>query len=438
MKGLRLGRNALQLCAATMMLAGCGVQNDVQPSTGAPEAMSRSASHLPKLTVVYAFRGGHDGAGPGGALVMDASGAIYGITGGGGEDACYNGCGTVFKLTPSGSGYTERILFRFHGGSNGESPDGGLIVDSAGALYGTTLGGSSGCPPSCGTVYKLAHTKAGYVHDVLYQFKGGSDGYGAYGGLTVDAAGTLYGTTAEGGAYGAGTAYKLTPAISGYKKSTLFSFPTSGDSEPLASLLLGKRGALYGTALFSSVFELTPTSSGYVVRTLHKLSGPPDGSLPYAPVITGPDGAFYGTTYEGGTHHCKYHVGCGTAYKLSPTKSGYSETVFSFANDDGAYPLTALLLAKDGALYGTTTGGGFKCPGREPSYGCGVAFKLEPAGLGFKETVLYKFTDGSDGAVPSSPLIADASGALYGAAGGGGAGRRKCQGGCGLIFKLVP
>jgi uncharacterized repeat protein (TIGR03803 family) len=369
---------------------------------------------------------------------MDASGAIYGVTGGGGTVACYHGCGTVFKLAPSGSAYTEKILFRFLGGSNGESPVGGLIMDSAGTFYGTTLGGSSGCPPSCGTVYKLAPTEAGYIHEVLYQFKGGSDGYGAYGGLTVDSSGALYGTTSEGGANGAGTAYKLTPAKSGYKKSTLFSFPISGDAEPLASLLLGKRGALYGTALFSSVFELTPTSSGYAVRTLHELSGPPDGSLPYAPVVTGPDGAFYGTTYEGGTSHCKYHDGCGTAYKLSPTKSGYSETVFSFANDDGAYPLMALLLAKDGALYGTTTGGGFKCPGREPTYGCGLAFKLEPAGAGFKETVLHKFTGRNDGATPSSPLIADASGALYGAAGAGGAGHRKCQGGCGLIFKLEP
>jgi hypothetical protein len=420
------------------MFAGCGVRNDTQPPIGATEA-ARSASHAPRLTVVYAFRGGHDGAGPEGTLVMDARGAIYGETAGGGGGACYNGCGTVFKLTPSGSSYTERILFRFYGGSNGESPVGGLIMDSAGMFYGTTLGGSSGCPPSCGTVYKLAPTKAGYVHNVLYQFKGGSDGYGAYGGLTVDSSGALYGTTAEGGAHGTGAAYKLTPTSSGYEKSTLFNFTRHHhDAEPLASLLLGKRGALYGTALFSSVFELKPKSSGYVVRILHRLSGPPDGSLPYAPVVTGSDGAFYGTTYEGGTSQCKYHVGCGTAFELSPTKSGYSEKVFSFANDDGAYPLTALFLAKDGALYGTTTGGGFKCPGREPTYGCGVAFKLEPAGSGFEEMVLHKFTGHSDGDGPSSPLISDTSGALYGAAGGGGAGARKCQGGCGLIFRLEP
>jgi len=423
---------------AAAMLASCGLQDETQPPIGAPRTMPRSASHPPRLTVLYAFRGGHDGAGPGGALVMDASGAIYGLAGGGGVTACYHGCGTVFKLTPSRSAYKERILYRFLGGSDGESPDGGLIMDAGGALYGTTVGGSSGCPPSCGTVYSLAPTKAGWVHDVLYRFKGGSDGYGTYGGLTIDSSGALYGTTAEGGAHGAGTAYKLTPTKSGYEKSTLFSFPRSHDAEPVASLLLGKRGALYGTALFSSVFALTPKSSHYVARILHELSGSPDGSLPYANVIPGPDGALYGTTYEGGTSHCKYHTGCGTAFKLSPAKSGYSETVFSFANDDGAYPLTALLLAKGGALYGTTTGGGNKCPGREPTYGCGLAFKLEPAGSGFKETVLYKFTGRADGADPSSPLIADASGALYGAAGTGGPSLRRCQGGCGIIFSLEP
>ncbi|HLY01297.1 MAG TPA: choice-of-anchor tandem repeat GloVer-containing protein [Candidatus Cybelea sp.] len=446
------GRRALTSCLIAAILAGCGGS---QRPIGAPGTMTPAVSstqqptvrlgtsigglsHSSRETVVYAFRGGDDGAGPGGALFMDARGAIYGITGGGGYVACYHGCGTVFKLTPSGSAYKERILYKFTGGADGESPDGGLIMDGAGTLYGTTLGGSSGCPPGCGTIYALTPTKSGYVHNVLYSFKGGSDGYGSYGGLSIDSSGALYGTTAEGGAHNAGTAYKLTPTKSGYEKSTLFSFSPRHDAEPLASLLLGKRGVLYGTALFSSVFELTPKSSHYVVRTLHELSGPPDGSLPYANVITGPGGAFYGTTYEGGTSHCKYHDGCGTAYELSPTKSGYGERVFSFANGDGAYPLTALLLAKDGALYGTTTGGGLKCPGREPTYGCGVAFKLGPAGSGFKETVLHKFTGGSDGDDPSSPLVADASGALYGAAGAGGGGLRKCQGGCGIIFKLAP
>ncbi len=425
------------------MLTSCG---GLQQPIGAPGAMPQSralatrAAHHPVESILYAFHGGNDGAGPGGTLVMDASGAIYGTTGRGGAGMCYYGCGTVFKLTPSGDAYTESVLYRFQGGSDGGSPSpGGLIVDRTGALYGTTLGGASGCPPSCGTVYRLASATSGYVHQVLYRFGGNGDGYGAYGGVIVDSSGALYGTTEYGGAYGAGTAYKLTPTSSGYAKSTLFSFPVSGDAQPVASLRLGKHGVLYGTALFSCVFELTPTSSGYVVRILHALNGSPDGSLPYAPVIAGAGGALYGTTYEGGaTSRCKTHFGCGTVYKLSPKKSGYTETVFSFQHDDGAYPLVALQLGNDGALYGTTSGGGLEtCPGREKTYGCGLVFKLEPAGSGFNETVLHKFSGGSDGAQPSSRLIADASGALYGTTAGGG-GRHGCQGGCGIVFRIKP
>ena len=435
MRALQLGRYAFCVSIAVAILVGCGGS---PPSIGAAGAMpqSRRALHHPIETILYAFQGGNDGAGPDGTLVMDASGAIYGTTALGGDGTCYNGCGTVFKLTPSGSAYTESILYSFQGGSDGGNPSpGGLIEDRTGALYGTTLGGSTGCPPSCGTVYSLAPTDSGYVHHVLYAFKGNADGYGPYGGVIADSSGALYGTTAFGGAYGGGTAYKLTPTSSGYTKSTMFSFSTSGDAEPVAGLTLGKRGALYGTALFSSVFELSPTSSGYALRILHALRNP-GGSLPYAPVIAGSGGALYGTTYEGGaTSRCKTHFGCGTVYELTRKRSGYRETVFSFQHGDGAYPLVALLLGNDGTLYGTTSGGGLvTCPGREKKYGCGLAFKLQPAGSDFNETVLHRFAGGTDGATPSSPLIADGSGALYGTTGGGG-GSSGCQGGCGIVFK---
>ena len=429
-------RDAVSIAAAAVLVVGCsGSQPPINALGATPSDRAIGSQRSGRATILYAFQGGSDGAYPGG-LVMDANGAIYGATSVGGAGTCYGGCGTVFKLTPSGSAYKKRVIYSFQNGSDG-GPASGLIMDPTGALYGTTGPGSSGCTPSCGTVYKLAPTKSGYVFQVLYRFKGGSDGYGPYGGVIADSSGALYGTTFAGGADAGGTAYKLTPRKSSYKKTTLYNFPTSGDAEPVANLLLGKHGTLYGTALFSSVFELTPSSSGYTARILHQLRGSPDGSLPYAPVIAGPHGVLYGTTYEGGaTKRCKTHFGCGTVYELSPTESGYNETVFSFQHRNGAAPLVAVLLGKNGALYGTTSDGGINtCPGRGKTY-CGLAFKLEPTGSGFKEVVLHQFAGGADGAQPSSALIGDTDGALYGSTSfGGGTG---CQGGCGVIFKIVP
>ncbi|HEY2475447.1 MAG TPA: choice-of-anchor tandem repeat GloVer-containing protein [Candidatus Cybelea sp.] len=430
-------RDVLSIGVAAGLLAGCGpsfaLRQAQVPPLGAP-----SGSHHPVETILYAFKGGKDGIGPGGALVMDARGAIYGATSLGGSGNCYNGCGTIFKLTPHGSGYAESIIYRFQGATDGGSPAGGLTVDDAGVLYGTTLGGSSGCPPSCGTVYELLPKKSGWVHTVLYRFAGGSDGYGAYGGVIVDGSGSLYGTTYAGGTQGAGSAYKLTPTKSGYEKSTIFSFGGAHDAHPVATLLFGKDGALYGTAVFSSVFELIPKAQHYNGRIMHILDGS-GGQLPYAPVVPGAGGKFYGTTYEGGvTSRCKSHFGCGTAFELSPAPGGYRETDFKFQHVDGAYPLVALLLGKtNGALYGTTSGGGLEtCPSREPTYGCGIAFELVASGSGFKETILHKFAGGTDGAGPSSALIADAGGSLIGTTGGGGS--AGCSSGCGIVFKITP
>ena len=217
----------------------------------------------------------------------------------------------------------------------------------------------------------------------------------------------------------------------------MFSFSTSGDAEPVAGLTLGKRGALYGTALFSSVFELSPTSSGYVLLILHALRNP-GGSLPYAPVIAGSGGALYGTTYEGGaTSRCKTHFGCGTVYELTRKRSGYRETVFSFQHGDGAYPLVALLLGNDGTLYGTTERRWSRdVPRPRKEIWLRPRFQAPARRFGLQQNgAPSRFAGGTDGATPSSPLIADASGALYGTTGGGG-GSSGCQGGCGIVFKI--
>jgi uncharacterized repeat protein (TIGR03803 family) len=163
-----------------------------------------------KETVLHKFAGGADGSAPGagGGLVRDNAGNLYGTTdGAGGSTVCAGGCGVVFKLAPTG---TETVLHRFRGGADGAHPAAGLVRDSAGNLYGiTTLGGGVGCGgQGCGIVFKLAPTG---TETVLHRFTAGKDGAGPDGGLVRDSAGNLYGTAQDGGAFRLGEIFKLTP-----------------------------------------------------------------------------------------------------------------------------------------------------------------------------------------------------------------------------------
>jgi uncharacterized repeat protein (TIGR03803 family) len=195
-----------------------------------------------KMSVVYAFQGGSDGAGPDGSLLMDKAGNIYGTTSGGGGTDCDNGfgCGTVFKITPGG---TETVLYAFQGGDDGELPQTGVIADGAGNLYGTTAAGGSGAQ---GTVFKV--TPAG-TETVLYAFQGGTDGIEPLAGLIMDKAGNLYGTTGYGGSGckggNCGIAFKLAPDGT---ETVLYAFGNrSSGHHPAAPLLMGKHNVLYGT-----------------------------------------------------------------------------------------------------------------------------------------------------------------------------------------------
>jgi len=391
-------------------------------------------------SVLYAFKGGSDGAQPLSGLVMDAAGVLYGTTYNGGSTACAGGCGTVFKLTPSSSGYTESIIYRFTAQSDGSFPSSSLMIDSSGALYGTTYGEFSGCPPSCGSVFKLTPTSSGYSLQALYTFAAGSDGYNPIGGVVADSSGNLYGTTSTGGTDGAGTVYELQRTSSGYAETTIYQLSLANTAVSEAGLLLGPQGELFGTASQDSVFELRPGHGGYGGRILHKfLGGAGDGKFPSAPLIADGSGALYSTTYGGGKGEgCRPSFGCGTVYKLTPVPHGYTESVIHvFQSADGAYPEAGLLAGGGGALYGTTMGGGRAC-GAEGPGGCGTVFRLRPSGTGYAETVLYKFKGGADGAAPASQLIADGSGALYGTAFVGGISGCSEFGGCGVVFKLSP
>jgi uncharacterized repeat protein (TIGR03803 family) len=337
------------------------------------------------LTTLYSFRGVTDGASPYAGLIMDATGNLYGTTFSGGDLSCNNGygCGTVFELVSTGSGWTQTVLYSFTGllSRDGRNPTAGLVIDATGNLYGTTYyGGTSHgpCRPSgCGVIFKLDATGK---ESIVYTFTGAPDGANPQdnGSLVMDAAGNLYGTTKAGGTSGKGTVFKLDAS--------------------------GKE------------------------TVLHSFAGK-DGANPYAGLIMDAAGNLYGTTFNGGNLSCNKGKGCGVVFKLKPAGGVWNETVLyrfvGLAFEDGRNPTGGLILDGEGNLYGTTYYGG-TAHGCNPS-GCGTVFKLDTTGA---EKVLYGFT-GAGNQNPEAGLVQDSVGNLFGTASGG-------VGGGGTVFELTP
>jgi len=307
-----------------------------------------------KVRVLYSFQGGSDGANPEGMLT-ELNGVFYGTSQYGGAD----GDGTVFSVTPAGK---ERVIYAFKGGNDGATPVLDGLVAVNGKLYGTTnAGGSSSCTHQaivgCGVVFSL--TTSGH-ESVLYRFKGKPDGACPSGSL-IESGGALYGTTNFGGSYDNGSAFKITTDGS---EGVVYSFKGFPDGDmPFGGLtLLG--GTFYGTTTLGgayqgagTVFSLTPSGSESV---LHSFTGAPDGALPYAALI-GVGSTLYGTTELGGSAlpACLGHgiVGCGTIFSI--TTSGTLTQLYRFkGRKDGAYPLAGLVASPKNLLYGTTLAGG--------------------------------------------------------------------------------
>ena len=346
------------------------------------------------FTTIYNFcsqSGCSDGKYPLAGLVQATSGYVYGTTAGGGANggancASYPGCGTVFRIAPSG-GSTFETLYSFcvqSGCTDGANPVGTLVKAASGDLYGTTNAGGANCVVhgGCGTVFKI--TPSGTL-TTLYSFcpqSGCADGAGLEVGLVQATNGDFYGTT-EGGGAGNGTVFRITPSGT---LTMLHSFGGTDGSTPWAGLVQATSGYLYGTTEIGgangagTVFRIAP-SGGSTFKTLYSFcaqSGCTDGDEPMAGLVQATNGDFYGTTSNAGTN------GGGTVFKITP--SGKLTTVYSFCAQsgctDGFKPLAGLVQATNGNFYGTTFYGG-NCGG---TYGCGTVFSLS-VGLGpFVET----------------------------------------------------
>ncbi len=362
-----------------------------------------------------------DGANPWAGLVQDAAGNLYGTTAGGGA-LSGGGAGTVFKIDTSG---TETVLYSFCSVSDcadGDGPFATLVLDAQGNLYGTTVvGGGTGCGgPGCGTVFKVDTSGN---ETVLYSFAGGTtDGCFPYGGVVLDAAGNLYGTTNVCGSSSEGAVFKVDTSGTETVLHNFTGGAKDGGYPMFSSLLLDKKGDLYGVTPLggpsdSGVLYKLSSSGEFIV--LHSLEGPCG-----TPAMD-TQGNLYGSASAGGRH------GNGTVWKVSPKRK--LTVLHKFRQADGMKPRAGVVLDAEGNLYGTTWRGG-------PHSVDGTVYELNTKGV---LTVLHSFAYASDGAEPYGNLILDAAGNLYGTAWVGGNYNDKCQSyrneqGCGTVWKLTP
>ena len=298
-------------------LYGCGTVFNLQPPLA---TVCRNVLCGWTKTVLYRFTGFQDGYVPLGDLIFDQTGNLYGTA----SDGSFPSLGTVYKLTPSYGYWTEDTLHTFTEGSDGTGPNSGVVFDTAGNLYGTTSTGGGGCFGNlCGAVYELSPSGSGWTETILYAFQGGTDGQSPIGGVIFDPAGNLYGTTSTGGAGGGGTAFELSPSGNSWTFNLLSSFSGGYGAGPLASLTRDMAGNLYGTTAgagtyqHGSVFRLTPSGGGWTETDLYDFTGGSDGGSPRSIVTLDANGNLYGTTYTGGAYDCG-DEGCGVVWEITP------------------------------------------------------------------------------------------------------------------------
>jgi uncharacterized repeat protein (TIGR03803 family) len=383
-----------------------------------------------QANVIYSFsEASTDGFTPYSSLIADSAGNLYGTTTEGGEYEV----GTVFELSPQADGsWVEQILLSFNGadGTN-ENLQSRLVLDSSGNLYGVaTFGGAY----NYGVAFELSPLTGGaWASTVLHTFNKDGDGIYPEGGLIFDARGNLYGVTGDGGAYGLGTAFVLRKNTNGsWAEEILHSFGNGTDGQnPNGPLTMDNLGHLYGTTYNGgahsegTVFALARQGNGsWQERILHAFSrSSSDGENPYAGVIlaSGIPGRLYGTTFNGGAS------GSGAVFEVArQTGGGWKETlIHSFSQAIDGAQSRAALTEVNGTLYGTTSLGG--------ASDTGTVFGLAPGTGGtWTESFLYSFTESpGQSKFPYGGLLLYSDGNLYGTAQGGAYG-------VGSVYEIKP
>lgn len=418
-----------------------------------------SPARAQTLTVLHVFTRGGDGGflapSMSGGVIRDSGGNIYGTTNYGGTTLrqCGElGCGVVFKVSSHG---VESPIYKFQGPPDGLYPYARVVIGPDGALYGTTsAGGSGSCPGalggSCGTVFKLqpppnfcASFECQWRETILYNFTSPADGEDPIGDVTFDSAGNLYGTTAQGGSetcslgkYSCGTVFKLTPNSNGtWTKTTIYQFQ-GGDNDgtgPDSPLVIDPAGNLYGTAPYGAgtgclynngcgmVFELSPSGSGYTETILHIFTGNADGGYPLGGLIFDANGNLFGAASYG-----PGEFGYGTLFELTPQQGGSWNFSVPYTFNGEAESPTELTIDSAGNLYGVADGG---------EGGTGVIYRMSSSNGSWTFTSMYSFdSSGDQGFFPQGKVALDSQGNIYGV----------CSAGpypspdAGTVWKLTP
>jgi len=390
------------------------------------------AAQAQTFTVIHTFTGGDDGASPLG-VVIDRGGNLYGDASAGGARTFYcqqYGCGTIFKLSNRGGGWSLSTLYRFYGNIDGIYP-GQLTLAADGTLYGT----SQGAAPYV-RVYRLRppsnpcrSVSCEWTFIDLFNFDTTQNGGAAptLAPLALDGSGNIYGVTSNGGLpdcgmsrnLGCGTVFELSQSGGVWNLDFIHQFDGTDGAEPAeqyTGVILDRFGNVYGTTTYGgptrnygTVFQIAHTGSGWTENVVKEFSHDNDdqGRYPRTGLVMDSGGNLYGSTSYGGTGLS------GTAFELSYSGQWNFSLMYAFSSqNNGGDSVSPLAIGPDGSLYGTTPFGG--------QYSMGTLFKLTNSGGGWTYTSIHDFTGGDGGYFPIGAVVFDAQGNIYGVTLGGG------------------